>query len=96
MSIKARRYLCIGFFVLAFVNFTAFWLIAVYLGGDAVNGRIADGHYFLMAHGRYTEVSAAIFNYSKWHVYSTWITHPLAFVAALVYLRLGKLERKSR
>ncbi len=96
MSIKTRRYLCIGIFILAFVNFAAFWLIAVYLGGDAINGRITDGHYFLMAHGRYTEVSAAVFTYSKWHVYSVWITHPLAFLAALAYFRLDRLERKSR
>ena len=96
MSTKMRRYICIGIFIAAFVNFTAFWLAAVYLGGDAVNGRIADGHYYLMAHGRYTEVSAAVFNYSKWHAYSTWITHPLAFLAALVYWRLNQREGKSR
>src|SRR5258706_14722303 len=52
-----------------------------YLGGDAVNGKIAGGHYFLMSHGRYTEVSADIFNYSRSHAYSTGVTHPLAFAA---------------
>lgn len=96
MSITTRRQICIGIFIAAFINFAVFWLIAVYLGGDAINGRIADGHYYLMAHGRYTEVSAAVFNYSEWHVYSVWITHPLAFLAALAYFRLNKLERKVR
>ena len=87
MKFNVKKTLCIGMFVLAIVNFAAFWVMAVYLGGDAVNGGIRDGHYYLMSHGRSTEVSAAVFNYSKWHAYSVWVTHPLGLLAAFVLAR---------
>lgn len=69
---------------LAFVNFLAFFLIALYLGGDAWNGKVDGGRYFLMSHGKYTEVSQAVWTYSWWHVISVCITHPLAFVGAFI------------
>ena len=90
MSVKTKRYIYVSVFIIAFVNFIAFWLIAVYLGGDAVNGKIADGHFYLSSHGKLTEVSEALWNYSRWHVYSTWVTHSLAFLAAFLYFRARK------
>jgi hypothetical protein len=59
-----RRLLQFGFFA-GMANFTAFFIGALYFGGDAVSGRAVDGHYFLSNHGHLTEVSRAIFNYSK-------------------------------
>jgi hypothetical protein len=88
MNNKMKRRICLWIFGIGIVNFVLFWLVAVYLGGDAVNGKVVAGHYYLMSHGRYTEVSEAIFAYSRWHVYSTWITHPLALVAGYWYYRL--------
>ncbi len=85
---KIRLCLCIAGIGLA--NFFAFFVAVLCLGGDAVNGKIAAGHYYLMSHGRYTEVNEAVFAYSKWHVYSLWITHPLAFAACVFYYRLKK------
>ena len=87
-NVKSR--ICLAIFGLGIVNFVLFFIGAVYLGGDAVNGKIVDGHYFLMSHGRYTEVSADIFNYSRWHAYSTWVTHPLAFAAGYWYYRIKR------
>jgi hypothetical protein len=81
------RTLCKWAVGIALFNFLLFWVAAVYLGGDAVNGKTDKGRFFLMSHGRYTEVSADLFTYSKWHAYSLWLTHPLAFVAAYVLLR---------
>lgn len=58
-----------------------------YLGGDAVNGKIEDGRYYLFGvrsnagQKVYTEVSEPVFNYSKWHVYSVWVTWPLVMAA---------------
>jgi len=88
MSKTAKRRICVTVFALCLANFVVFFIGAVYLGGDAVNGKIVADHYYLMSHGRYTEVSADIFSYSKWHAYSTWITHPLAFIAGYWYYRL--------
>jgi hypothetical protein len=79
---------CKVIFCLGFINFIIFFILAMYLGGDAVNGRIYHGHYFLMSHGRYTEVSKSVFDYSKWHVYSLWITHPMAILAGYFYYRI--------
>jgi len=33
-------------FVLCLANFTVFFFVAIYLGGDAVSGKSIDGHYF--------------------------------------------------
>ena len=52
---------------LVFPNFVAYWLIAQYLGGDALNGYARAGHYFLCAHGGCTEVTPSVWNYSYWH-----------------------------
>ena len=96
MEIKVQRYMCIGVFIGALVNFVAFWLIAVYLGGDAVNGRAVGEHFYLSSHGKLTEVSESVWNYSKWHVYSVWVTHPLGLLAAFLYLRLRKQRNETR
>lgn len=60
------------------LNFLIFWHVAVYIGGDAVGGKIENGKYFVSSHGKLTEVSEATWHYSYAHAVSTWITHPLA------------------
>ena len=89
MTIKAKLLFCGVIVGLGLVNFLAFFVAAVYLGGDAVNGKMEAGHFFLMSHGRLTEVNEDVFAYSKWHAYSVWITHPLALIAAYWYNRLS-------
>lgn len=71
------------FTVATIANFLVFGAVAFRLGGDAVNGKAENGRYYL--HGKlsgsagkgYTEVSEAVFNYSKWHVYSIFLTWPV-------------------
>jgi len=65
-------------FAVAIVNFGTFVVVAVSIGGDALNGHETAGHYFLSNHGTLTEVGRATFEYSKWHAISVFITHPLA------------------
>jgi hypothetical protein len=74
-----RRVFQLGFFV-GIVNFAIFWFAALYLGGDAISGKMVDGHFFLSSHGHLTEVSQSVFTYSKWHVLSVFVTHPLAIL----------------
>ena len=57
--------------ILWFTNFIAFTTIAMYLGGDAINGYVKDGHYFLSMHGGAVEVSRDVFTYSRWHAIVT-------------------------
>jgi hypothetical protein len=67
--------------VIGAVNF--FWVVAesMALGGDALNGYQRDGHYFVGSHGSYTEVGRAIWEWSRLHTASLFVTHPLAMVA---------------
>jgi hypothetical protein len=81
---------------LTMLNFVIFVAIATYLGGDAINGKVEGGHYYLFGarsesgHKVYTEVSERVFNYSKWHVYSVWVTWPLAMAEAIALNRIRK------
>jgi hypothetical protein len=68
-------------------NFLAFALTATYLGGDAINGYVREGHYFLAAHGRAFEVSPTLFLYSRWHAISVIGSFVILFPLALALKR---------
>ena len=76
-------------FFIFLLNFVAFVAIATYLGGDAVNGKVEDGRYYLYGmrteygHKVYTEVSKSVFDYSRWHIYSLCATFALVIVTAV-------------
>jgi len=53
--------------IAASLNFFAFILIDVLLGGDALNGKVDSGRYYLGNHGAYTEVTRGVFVYSACH-----------------------------
>jgi hypothetical protein len=74
---------CLSIFV--FGNFITFWIGVVYLGGDAVNGKIDQGHYFLASHGHFTEVSKAIYTYSKIHCLTAVAGIPLLMIVVVQY-----------
>ena len=76
------RFLFFVVFAVCMANFVAFVLVAIAIGGDAINGYEAHGRYFLRMNRRVTEVSESVFTYSKWHATSVWITHPLGMAAA--------------
>ena len=69
--------------LIAIINFVAFIIIAQIIGGDALNGKIIIGHYFLWNKGRLTEVPEWEFRYSQIHAISMFCTHILAFVVWL-------------
>jgi len=87
--------LAIALFVLGFLNFASFFAVALFLGGDAINGKIEAGRYYLCSHGRYTEVSQSVFNYSKLHVYSVFITHPLGMLGGLFLYREHQKKKEK-
>ena len=62
-----------------------------YLGGDALNGRVEAGHYFLSDHGRLTEVSQGVFAYSWWHHVSLYALPPLTMV---IWAAVSRMKRK--
>lgn len=82
-------------FVVAVVNFVTFLIVAAKLGGDAVNGKIQDGRYYVADHGKLTEVSHAAFTYSRIHCYTLFVTHPLALVFGLLFYAQVRRREES-
>jgi len=80
--------------VVGLLDFVLFLIGASYLGGDAVNGKIDEGRYYLYGpyHGMkaYHEVSQAVFDYSKWHAYSLMIIWTLMIVLGIAAKRAAK------
>jgi hypothetical protein len=78
------------------LSFLTFLAGAIYLGGDAVNGKVEGGRYYLYGvrgeSGRrvYTEVSEPVFTYSRWHVYSNFVTWPFMMAAGFASNRYKK------
>ena len=70
--------------VIALLNFGVFLFVAMNIGGDAINGKIEEGRYYLANHGVLTEVSHRMFVYSYIHVLSVLVTHSLFVINALV------------
>jgi hypothetical protein len=87
---------CTWVIVVGILNFLIFVAGAIYLGGDAVNSKVEGGRYYLFGvraeSGRkvYTEVSESVFTYSKWHVYSVFVTWPLVMAAGFASNRYKK------
>lgn len=82
-----------GLFFLAIINFTMFWCIGLYFGGDAISGTVKGGRYYLSNHGELTEVSESVWNYSYYHTISVWITHPLGIGGMVL---VSKLEKRPQ
>lgn len=90
------KYLAFSLVAIGILNFACYVAISLALGGDAVNGKIENGHFYLGEHGHFTEVSSSVYGYSRIHTHSVWITHPLAFVGGfLLYREEQKSKRKS-
>ena len=84
----ALPYLATAAIVIGFINF--FWFIGESMSiGDAAQGRIVDGHYYLNNKGTYTEVTKAAWDWSVFHGASIVVTHPLA-LAGMAYLILRR------
>jgi hypothetical protein len=70
-----------------FLNLCAFLIVAVCLRGDAAGGKIENGHYYLGDHGKYSEVSQHVFEYSRLHGRITGYSFAAAFVLGLLAYR---------
>lgn len=77
------------------VNFAAYMLVTVLIGGDAINGHEMDGHYFLASHGKLTEVSRGLFIFSEVHSVAVWVLFALAFMTLLRARWRGRRGRQS-
>ncbi len=78
--------------VLVGLNFFAFIGISLHSGGDALNGYVHAGHYFLCAHGHCTEVSSSTWHYSWWHAVSALGGILLVFAETALFLNTGDIQ----
>ena len=81
--------------IVAILNFLAFFVISISVGGDALNGRVVNGHYYLYGHGKLNEVSPALFAYSRWHGISLVVTLPPAMLLVFVLKRRRDAHRRN-
>ena len=77
-------------FLLAVGNFILFAAIALAIGGDALNGKVEQGRYFLWGrHQTYLETTRQVYWYSKLHGFSVFLLPPVG-------LLVQSLVRRSR
>jgi hypothetical protein len=86
---KRARWVIYPTATLAMVNFFAFVVGSAYLGGDALNGYVRTGHYFVCAHGGCAEVSSVI-----WHAYASFGGILLVFAETAFFLNTGDIDWK--
>ncbi len=72
--------------ILGFANFQAFLIESNALGGDALNGHVTDGHFYVTSHGTDTEVSQAVWTASQIHALVTLLSWPLVMLAGAFLL----------
>src|SRR4051812_31916581 len=93
MSQKWASWIGGALFAIAVVNFTAFFVLSLTWGGEALSGKIEDGRYYLAHKGRYTEVSEQRWRVSRVHTISVWVTHPVGIVAGGLLLNYARAKR---
>ncbi len=88
---KRAKWVIYPTFALAFVNFFSFIAINLYIGGDAVNGYVRAGKYYVCAHGSCTQVSRAMWQYSYWHATAAFWGIVLVFIEVALFVNTGDI-----
>ena len=78
-------------FIVAAMNFVACGIVSGLIGGDALSGHSALGHYYLNNHGRLKEVAHATFLFSQVYMGAT----SAFFITAALFRGLVKKQRKD-
>ena len=107
MSGKVFNRICAIMFLLGWLNFMLFCCIGQHIGGEALHGKIEDGHYYLAtgyisrgiqspdAPHHYIEVSSDTFHYSEVHAYSVLVTFPLGLLACALAVLFAKKQKRE-
>jgi hypothetical protein len=86
--------ICNAVQIIAAINFFSFAIIAIIIGGDALNGYTQGGRYFIGQNGY--EVSYPVFLYSKIHAYSVFLTTSALLVSNILLWKIkSKTKRKG-
>ncbi|MCP4591015.1 MAG: hypothetical protein GY842_09740 [bacterium] len=96
MNRVTRNRLLIWIIFLGLTNFVSYTMMYWYIGGDAKNGIIRDGAYYVQGHhlrhhgeqfGRESEVSRGMWIYSYLHSISIWPTIAAVLVSMFIMAR---------
>jgi hypothetical protein len=87
---KATRIL----FVVTVLNFGVWGVVNSAIHGDAINGKIEHGKYYVAMKGRYTEVSRGVYLYSFVHTCSNFVLFSATILSGLLGMRTN--TRKSK
>jgi hypothetical protein len=84
--------------IVALLDFVLLFAASFCIGGDAVNGKIENGKYYVWGYRHqggvkgFTEVSRAVYDFSRWQVYSVWATWSVMLLGSVLYKRLPSGE----
>lgn len=94
MDRRKRNRILLWIIFVGLANLTAYTVIYWYLGGDARNGEVRDGSYYVRGHFIHTpegilshEVARATWIYSYIHSISIWATHAAVLVSMFILAR---------
>jgi hypothetical protein len=73
-------------------NYVLYALVSYLIGGDALHGRVLDGHYFVAAGAGLVEVSRALFLFSRWDAYGLIATFPLGLLCACFFTSAQSMQ----
>ena len=87
---KATRIL----FVVTVLNFGVWGVVNCFIHGDAFNGKIQDGKYYVAAKGKYTEVTRSVYWYSYVHTWTNFVLFPATILSGLLGMRFSARKAK--
>ena len=93
MTRRTRNMLCLWVIVFGLANFVAYTVAYSFIGGDARNGCIQDGKYYVGGHfihtlsGHQSEQPRAVWIYSYIHSISIWPTTAAVLLTTLILAR---------
>ena len=80
--------------MLAWCNMAAFIIGVIYLNGDAINGYIKNGHYYLCSHGACHETTKIIWQYSCCHAFSILVGLLFIAIERSILTKRGEIIRE--
>ena len=89
---KLGRILVFG----AVVNLLSLIVAGAFIDGYGAGGRIENGEYLLVNRGRVTRVEPWIWQFSRGHTLSVFLTHALGLVGALILKTRAKDAARTR
>ncbi|MCX5658250.1 MAG: hypothetical protein NTW19_00840 [Planctomycetota bacterium] len=96
--LKGLNALGMALFCLALLNFLAFSIETIAIGGNAISGKVEGDRHFVADHGKYTQVSSQVWHWNRVHAISVWITHPIGILVGgglMAYVNRQSRKRES-